>query len=871
MGRGSALRIAWVAVALATIGGASLARAQEQNHPGLAVEWMYATPGRCERIALGDLDADGDPDLIVTGGSSGPYSVWWNDGFARFEARSALPVGGPATSLLVADLDGDGRQDIAIGRADPAGGVLFHRSLGGGAFAGPVIIAHGLPASRRLIAADMNRDGRLDLVGSSDAAERTVGIALHRTGGVFEAATSLANGIGVQLLAVADFDGDGHPDVACAPHADASHGVRVLRGDGAGGLAALSEFDRRFGERPRELLAVDLDGDGDADLLSADDYGTLGIHFNDGAGGFSGIERNMSSPEFGVGIALAQLDRDDAPEVVVTWARRIRGGPHFDVHEAGEDPLLERGRFHSYHHFPGVEPAPNQVCSGDLDGDGNQDLVLLSTITCAGQGCATPGNSRIGIVRSRPSGALGAITLHPTVPMRQLRTAHFAPGRAEVVLSGVDGVHRTRLDETGALEVPRRVAEGRDAWPVDANGDGFDDLVIAVASDTLALRLTHRDGEVGHEVARWAGRWVAGGDLGGHPGEEILFLRPDGELAIAWSHPRWPTRRVTPTGIPGPAQRIVLGNTGIPDQRLIRIAPDATDFHLGDLPRADTAVVYRVLPNGEVREAARTPIALPTYDSYFFRQVVAADLDGAPGDELLILRTAFGGRLDVITSLGAGKFSTAAATYPLRPEEPGPIVVEDLDGNGRRDVFWEVQEEASVSRLHVLWNDGSGRLGGLHTRYLSQSGVRSIAAGDMDGDGVTDLVMAAFMWDMPISDAVGILYVNGPRAPRTLRLPRSAGPLATQAIDLGPGLHAIHPNPARGSVVVSCALARRDPATLELYDLAGRRVMHEPLGGGAAGARTLRLEFPPGLRAGVYWLALRQGTMTSSMRITVLK
>lgn len=873
MGRSSARRTALLTFALVTMAGPPPARAQEQNHPGLAVEWMAATQGRCERIALGDLDGDGDPDLVVGNASSGSWSLWWNDGRAGFDERTELPRSGPIGSLLVFDADRDGIDDILAGVPEPNGGVYLIRGLGGRRFAGGVGTAIGLPSSRRLIAADMNGDGRLDIVGLSDGADRTVGVAINQGGGAFVAASAAANGIAGRALAVADFDGDGHPDVACAPVTDAICGVRVLRGDGAGGLAPLAEFERLFADGPRELLPVDLDGDGDADLLSADHNGKLGIHFNDGAGGFTGIEHGVSSSEFGIGIALAQLDRDEAPEVIVTSAQRTRGGPHFDVHQAGEDPLLERGRFHSYYHFHERESAPNQVCAGDLDGDGWEDLVLLTSMTSPpdARGCPAPdGNSRIGVVRSRPNGALGAITFHPAAPMRRLRLARFARGPAEMVLSGGDGIHRARLDESGALETPKRIADGLDAWPVDANGDGHDDLVVAATADTLALRLTHRDGEVGPEVARWAGRWVAGGDLGGHPGEEIVFLAPDGRVRIAWSHAGQPAVRVTATDIPGPAGRIVVANTGSPHMRLTRLAPGSTDFY-SETPRADTAIVYLVLPNGLVHEAARSPIALPAYDSYFFKEIVAADLDGRFGDELLVLRTAFGGRLEVLSSLGEGRFSAIADVYSLRPEEPRSLVAEDLDGDGRRDVCWVVQEEASVSRLHVLWNYGAGRLGDLWTRYLARSGVGSIAAGDVDRDGVTDLAMAGFMWNAPNPDAVGVLYGAGPRKSRSLRVPRNAQVLAAEATDIGLQLRSVRPNPVRGSVVVALTLSRREPATLELYDLAGRRAMVEHLAHAEPGEQTLQLRLPPALRAGIYWLALRQGDSVSSKRLTVMR
>ena len=65
----------------------------------------------------------------------------------------------------------------------------------------------------------------------------------------------------------------------------------------------------------------------------------------------------------------------------------------------------------------------------------------------------------------------------------------------------------------------------------------------------------------------------------------------------------------------------------------------------------------------------------------------------------------------------------------LRQRTPDASDDHRHDGDGRRDVCWAVQEEASVSRLHVLWNDGTGKLGDPWVRYLSRTGLRSLAAG----------------------------------------------------------------------------------------------------------------------------------------------
>ena len=72
----------------------------------------YFLPQAARSLATGDLDSDGDFDLIA-GGNTG-LSVLWNNGRSRFEARSDFEARGPVFSVAPADLDGDGDLDLAV-------------------------------------------------------------------------------------------------------------------------------------------------------------------------------------------------------------------------------------------------------------------------------------------------------------------------------------------------------------------------------------------------------------------------------------------------------------------------------------------------------------------------------------------------------------------------------------------------------------------------------------------------------------------------------------------------------------------------------------------------------------------------------------
>ena len=84
-------------------------------------------------------------------------------------------------------------------------------------------------------------------------------------------------------------------------------------------------------------------------------------------------------------------------------------------------------------------------------------------------------------------------------------------------------------------------------------------------------------------------------------------------------------------------------------------------------------------------------------------------------------------------------------------------------------------------------------------------------------------------------------------------------------------LQGVRPNPAVGALWVSFALPSADPATLELLDLGGRRVLAQDVGVLGAGAHTLKLGSTSGLPPGLYVVRLRQGTRTKVAKAAIIR
>ena len=252
-----------------------------------------------EYLLAGDLTNDGLTDLVVVSPSSREIDVFVADRASpsHLAAAESVHAGNLLRGAALGDLNADGRLDLVITDAGtPAVWVLLGK--GDGTFADPYPIAE-LPAGTPSAVAigNFHGCGAADLA-VADAESARVFILLndHGTAPQFISAADYEVGFDVSQIIAADFNGDGEDDLATLNlGAPAAKDISILLSQRV--TQGVPRFDAALrytvGERPRDMMVADLNGDGRPDIAllaqgrSADTGGGLEVLTNQGSGAFS--------------------------------------------------------------------------------------------------------------------------------------------------------------------------------------------------------------------------------------------------------------------------------------------------------------------------------------------------------------------------------------------------------------------------------------------------------------------------------------------------------------------------------------------------------------------------------------------------------
>ena len=429
----------------------------------------------------GDIDGDGDIDVVAISNTENDVAWFENDGSGGTWTRNDINLTfGGASSVQLVDIDGDGDldalataavdDDVAWFENDGSGGTWTERTIDG-SYDGAV----------DALAADVDLDGDIDVFATRGNAgvvtwwENTNGIGTTWTERTI---ASFANGT---ALAVADFDGDGDPDVAAA--SEDNDIVNWYRNNDA--LTwSLETIDPSF-DGAFDLFAADVDGDGDQDLAGAarnDNDIVWWENVLDETRGATNWNKYFAAAAFtnARGVYVADLDSDGDMDILGTSTniQEISWWESQDLHRSATFPeeTLVAGS------LSGSPCSPDPAClmpmdSADFDADGDLDIVTVAE---------TDGS--VSIWENAGDGVTyieDPITSTLTAPIAVQAGDIDRDGDMDFMASSANArIHWWENDNDGASWTENTIAITFDGLTalVDVDGDG--DLDVVGADDT---------------------------------------------------------------------------------------------------------------------------------------------------------------------------------------------------------------------------------------------------------------------------------------------------------------------------------------------------------------------------------------------------
>ncbi len=695
-----------------------------------------------EDIVTGDFNGDGFQDLAVSNGgftfSGGLISIYGNNGRGEFANVGNIRLANRASRIVSGDFNNDGKLDLAMVTFADGGGVVIALGKGDWSFTTTLTPINFIRYRAGIVVADFNSDGKVDIAFSGE--DKLILLNGDGVGGFVRSATYSA-GTMPGALAVADYSGDGKPDLIVFSQ-DFDQKPLLFLNDGTGKFQAGITLNITGGGGFNNAVA-DFNGDGKADLafvrLTDVEQRGVSVAFSTGSGFSEPVQIPLGAYSYPNSLRVADLNGDGKPDLIATvdFSNRVsiilnNGGGTFTV----------RGNYTTGY-------GPVAATSGDFDRDGKPDLAVanydqtLSILTGIGAG-----QFLAPLSFAQEDKILRATALADLNGDRNLDAIVALGNQAGVLVAYGDGA--------GSFGSPKIYSAGRDNSDVavaDFNKDGKPDIL------------------------------VAGGNLQSNGTVNLLFGTPTGEFTLG--------SRDLNTGLtPSTVVAADVNNDSNPDVIVGNYRSNNVSISLGD-GKGNFAAAINIqvglspsaIAPGDFNNDGKLDLVVANYGGSTLSlllgngaggfvmsslnvpkapvSLVAEDLnrDGSLDLAVICRDESTNRNLFILMGNGDGTFRVplrfATENYPLS------IAAGDFTGDGKLDLaLTEIPFVTNTSATdHISLYAGTGTGNFVRSGSLAIPATNYLTAGDLNNDGMADLAVTT------LGGISSVLTVCNPTAP----------------------------------------------------------------------------------------------------------
>ena len=714
-------------VVTANLTGASLSLLFNSQSLGRNVHWQMPLVYKFQingtfatgSAAMGDLNGDAKTDVVVTLPDTPGIGIMLGDGAGQLSQGYVVNLVTPdPQALAMADINNDGRVDVITPSTSSNALIVSTAPVTFTAtqtayFAGTQLLpVQQAPAN--VVAADINLDGFMDLVVPNQSSN-TLSVVLNDGTGGFRPQIPYTTGAGPAWVEAGDFNADGMADLVVANAQDNTLGIYLGHGNGVFNAPLTSPT----GPHPNQLGVGDVNGDHLPDVLVANNTATVDIFF--GAGDGTLVQQTgMTVPGTqAIAVTLLDVQHNGSPYLVALT--------NLEPWQVLLYPNLGGGTWGPA--LAGIADFyPTTLSLGDLNSDGYDDVV------------ASSGTNTVSAVLS--DGAGGMLLNTPSGNTPEVQNAYYDTRLAAGDFDGDGLVDVVELSSTfmgvkrglpnanfGALQKLLTFASDTGSHSLrvaDINRDGWPDIVMIVNAGVVVL-LNDKSG--GFAAASTYG--PTGNSQG-----VLLDFNGDAKLDVLVGSSN--------------ALQLLLGD-GAGAFTVSTAFPTGSMPHamaLGDFDHSGSEDVL-VIQNGALqlflRQGNTYVGQAVAYGPCAYGSCAAADLDRDGNLDAVVTCNTGHGLMTTFRGLGDGTFA-APVTYLEFGAPDAPLNVEDLTLDGIPDI---IQAVVGGKGMAMWVGDGTGHFN--YPQYLADD----VHPGDMllrdfNFDGLLDIYAYGNDWGLSL-------------------------------------------------------------------------------------------------------------------------